>query len=71
MALAALNALEAFLAPLAPQREEEEHVLQGLSWIDHQVCRVFFFSFMHRKPWRIAYEGVMHVSYRRSRSIIS
>lgn len=37
VAAAALNATEAFLAPLARDGEEEEAAMQGLSWVDYQV----------------------------------
>lgn len=37
VAAAALNAMEAFLAPLARDEEEEESAMQGLSWADYQV----------------------------------
>lgn len=37
VAAAALNATEAFLAPLAREDEEEDAALQGLSWVDYQV----------------------------------
>lgn len=55
MALAALNALEAFLTPLAPQHEEEEHVMQGLSWMDHQVRgnNISVFSVFCSEVWYI------------------
>lgn len=41
VALAALRATEAFLAPLAQNREEAEGRMQGLSWLDYQVCVTF------------------------------
>lgn len=37
VALTALNALEAFVAPRALEEEQEEAMLQGLSWSDYQV----------------------------------
>ncbi|CAM9864397.1 unnamed protein product [Scytosiphon promiscuus] len=37
VASAALSALEAFLAPLARDIEEEENAMQGLSWVDYQA----------------------------------
>lgn len=37
VASAALNAVEAFLAPLARDSEEEDSTMQGLSWMDYQV----------------------------------
>lgn len=40
MVLAAVNALEAFLAPLASEQEDEEEGMQGRSWLDYQVRRI-------------------------------
>ncbi len=40
VAAAALNATEAFLAPLAREDEEEDAAMQGLSWVDYQVSWV-------------------------------
>lgn len=37
MAFTALSALEAFLAPLAQEEEDEESMLLGLSWLDYRV----------------------------------
>lgn len=37
VASAALTAVEAFLAPLAHEGEEEESAMQGLSWMGYQV----------------------------------
>lgn len=46
VAIAAVRATEAFLSPLAENREETEGRMQGLSWLDYQVivacvCVVF------------------------------
>lgn len=53
---AALNAIEAFLAPLARDHEQEEDMMQGLSWRDYQV-RQYWSGMFRERGGELVYHG--------------